>query len=118
MSKSNKDIWLDMNDSVVSTAIQITSDDIDLSTITITDPNTTSVDSTFIVDDTLWTGTTDYTFSVNTYRNINPDQVEDMCNEYPALEKVWRNFKSVYDMVLQDYKGKQKERGLDDDIPF
>jgi hypothetical protein len=50
--------------------------------------------------------------------NINPDQVEQMCKEYPALEKVWRNFKSVYDMCYQDYKGKLKERGLDDDIPF
>ena len=43
---------------------------------------------------------------------IDPDQVEEMCKEYPALSKVWRNFKSVYDMTLQDYKGKKDEGAL------
>jgi len=28
--------------------------------------------------------------------SINPSEVERMCKEYPALEKVWRNFKAVY----------------------
>ena len=49
---------------------------------------------------------------------INPDEIERMCKEYPALEKVWRNFKSVYDMVKQDYEGKKKAGEIDDDIPF
>jgi len=43
---------------------------------------------------------------------IDPDEVENMCKEYPALYKVWRNFKSVYDMTLQDYKGKKDEGAL------
>lgn len=46
------------------------------------------------------------------------DDIENMCKEYPALEKAFENFKTVYKMVEQDYKGKLKERGLDDDIPF
>ena len=50
--------------------------------------------------------------------NIDPDEVERMCKEYPALDKVWRNFKSVYDMVKQDYEGKKKAGEIDDDIPF
>ena len=50
--------------------------------------------------------------------SIDPDEVEKMCKEYPALEKVWRNFKSVYDMVKQDYEGKKKAGEIDDDIPF
>jgi len=50
--------------------------------------------------------------------NIDPDEVERMCKEYPALEKVWRNFKSVYDMVKQDFEGKKKAGEIDDDIPF
>jgi hypothetical protein len=51
--------------------------------------------------------------------NISPYEVEKMCEEYPALEKVWRNFKSVYDMVKQDYEGKKKAGEiLDDDLPF
>ena len=51
--------------------------------------------------------------------NIDPDEVERMCKEYPALEKVWRNFKSVYDMVKQDFEGKKKSGEIDDDdFPF
>jgi hypothetical protein len=51
--------------------------------------------------------------------SINPYEVEKMCKEYPALEKVWRNFKAVYDMVKQDYKGKKEAGEIDDDdIPF
>jgi hypothetical protein len=48
----------------------------------------------------------------------NEQEIEKMCKEYPGLEKVWRNFKSVYDMVKQDYEGKKKAGELDDDIPF
>ena len=51
--------------------------------------------------------------------SINPYEVEKMCKEYPALEKVWRNFKAVYDMVQQDYKGKKEAGEIDDDeLPF
>jgi hypothetical protein len=46
------------------------------------------------------------------------EQVKSMCEEYPALDKAWKNFKALYDMTLQDYKGKMKEQGLDDEIPF
>ena len=67
--------------------------------------------------------------STHTLDNINIDwgswddtihinKVEKMCNHYPGLEKVWRNFKSVYDMVKQDYEGKKKAGEIDDDIPF
>ena len=41
-------------------------------------------------------------------------KVEDMCNDYPALKKAYENFKSIYTMVHQDWKGKQE----DDDCPF
>ena len=60
---------------------------------------------------------TDWVFDTG-FNNINPSEVERMCKEYPALEKVWRNFKSVYDMVQQDYKGKKEAGEIDDDIPF
>jgi hypothetical protein len=49
---------------------------------------------------------------------IDSDEVDRMCKEYPALSKVWRNFKSVYDMVQQDYEGKKKAGEIDDEIPF
>jgi hypothetical protein len=37
-----------------------------------------------------------------------------MCKEYPGLEKVWNNFKAVYDMVKQDYEGKKQAGELDE----
>ena len=48
------------------------------------------------------------------------ERVKKMCEEYPALQKAYENFKSIYNMVDQDYKGKLKVRGDidDDDIPF
>ena len=57
---------------------------------------------------------TDYTYSSILDNMIDPDQVENMCKEYPALTKVWTNFKSVYDMTLQDYKGKKEVGDLND----
>ena len=50
--------------------------------------------------------------------SLSISEVESMCKEYPALEKTWRNFKSMYDMVKQDYQGKKDAGELDDDIPF
>tara|TARA_R110002153_G_scaffold144269_1_gene295428 strand:+ start:121 stop:468 length:348 start_codon:yes stop_codon:yes gene_type:complete len=37
------------------------------------------------------------------------DTVNAMCNEYPALAKAYENFKTVYKLVDQDYKGKQDD---------
>ena len=37
------------------------------------------------------------------------DEVQKMCNEYPALKKAYENFKTIYKMVEQDYKGKQQD---------
>lgn len=45
-------------------------------------------------------------------------RVEAMCKEYPALAKAYEQFKLIYKMTEQDYKGKLKEEGLDDEIPF
>lgn len=36
-------------------------------------------------------------------------KVEDMCREYPALEKAYETFKTVYKLVHQDWQGKQDE---------
>ena len=77
-----------------------------------------------IVDDTITIS--DGTFSIDTNnvdwlyndKRIDPSDVERMCKQYPSLEKVWRNFKSVYDLCKQDYEGKKKAGEIDDDIPF
>jgi hypothetical protein len=82
------------------------------------------------ITDVVYSGSHDGTFTIDTNSvdwlknydisdtRINPNEIEKMCKEYPALEKVWRNFKAVYDMVQQDYEGKKKAGELDDDIPF
>jgi len=36
-------------------------------------------------------------------------KVEDMCNDYPALAKAYENFKTIYAMVHQDWKGRQED---------
>lgn len=37
------------------------------------------------------------------------DKVEEMCREYPGLDKAFENFKTVYKMIEQDWLGKQKK---------
>ena len=73
-----------------------------------------------ITINSLDTHTIDWTAnSILSDTRISPDEIERMCEEYPALEKVWRNFKAVYDMCKQDYEGKKKAGEiLDDDLPF
>ena len=86
---------------------------------------TTSSDYTFSIDNI--TSTTTDNITINTSDSalssildhyIDPEEVENMCKEYPALTKVWRNFKSVYDMTLQDYKGKKEIGEINDPYPF
>jgi hypothetical protein len=36
-------------------------------------------------------------------------EVEEMCEEYPGLKKVYEKFRHVYDLVKQDWIGKQNE---------
>jgi len=105
------DIIINLDDTYGTTTTCMASDSV--SDITF---DTSNYDGTFTID----TNTMD---SVNIdwiYNNMNidPSEVEKMCKEYPALDKVWRNFKSVYDMVKQDYEGKKKAGEIDDDIPF
>lgn len=82
-----------------------------VSTITLDTTDTIRLDTT----DTIYS---DYTINTGMFETISVEQVKSMCEEYPALDKAWKNFKALYDMTLQDYKGKMKEQGLDDEIPF
>ena len=36
-------------------------------------------------------------------------KVEDMCNDYPALKLAHENFKTMYSLVHQDWKGRQEK---------
>ena len=57
--------------------------------------------------------TSDLTFTTTgldeSLNYINKEQVETMCEEYPALSIAYDNFRNIYDMVIQDWKGKQND---------
>ena len=103
-----------------------------------TDTITIDLNDTYGTTTTYWSGTTltdNITITGNTHdtyiiddgtidlsniswpldNSIDPDEIERMCKEYPALEKTWRNFKATYDLVKQDWKGKQDG---EDELPF
>ena len=93
----------------------------DDTTITISGPLSTSnyifdsnTSPTYTVDDTVTIGniSSEYNITWPLDNSIDVDKIESMCKEYPALEKTWRNFKATYDLVLQDWKGKQDEDNL------
>jgi uncharacterized protein YqfB (UPF0267 family) len=110
-SKKNDDTFtISLDDSYSSTTYNTLTGD----TITITGGNYTDSNYTIIGNAADTITFDELNISWPEFNNINPDEVEKMCNEYPALEKVWRNFKSVYDMCKQDYQGKKEAGELDD----
>jgi len=124
---ANKDddvILVDLNKTYGTTTTYWAGDSV--SDIVISDANdgsfTVSLDD--LIVDTIDTSTMDGITLNNNYSHlyesttINTIEIDRMCKEYPGLEKAWRNFKSVYDMVKQDYQGKKDAGEIDDDIPF
>jgi len=129
MTQSKKDdsLTIDINDLNLDDILDTTTGDI-----------TINLDDTYGTTTTYWAGdsmvdtisVSDGTFTLDTNSvdwissisindtRISPEEIEKMCEHYPGLEKVWRNFKSVYDMCKQDYEGKKKAGEIDDDIPF
>ena len=83
----------------ITTISGISTNTVDLSdyTTSLDDQITFDYDNIKIVP-TLWTEALPDVYTVN-----------DMCKEYPALAKVYENFKTVYKLVEQDYKGKKKD---------
>ena len=59
-----------------------------------------------------------YSYDFVDFKDTMPDltRIKNMCNHYPALKKAYENFKTIYKMVEQDYKGNYEEK--DDDITF
>ena len=49
------------------------------------------------------------TFTTKNINYIDTDLLEDMCKKYPALDKAWQHFLSVYNLVNEDYKRKNEE---------
>lgn len=115
----------DDNDIVILTGSSdpytISYDDNMVSTTTISTSDLTITDSdyTFTLDDTInidsiISGTTVNTGFGTEWIDHLPAMsvVKDMCQHYPALEKALENFKTVYKMVEQDYKGNHQDNDL------
>lgn len=87
-------------------------DTIDISSIT---TFTGSTIDTITLEDPHWADniTWEQTEFVDKMPSI--DKVHNMCGYYPALEKAYENFKTIYKMVEQDYKGNHQEN---DETPF
>tara|TARA_B100000035_G_scaffold147003_1_gene125278 strand:+ start:216 stop:551 length:336 start_codon:yes stop_codon:yes gene_type:complete len=103
-------VTITLSDNDESGMYVINTDSMDSSTISV---DTTAFDDLISVDDQVYTLTgldpvefEDHMPSVS--------KVEDMCNEYSALQKAYENFKSIYHMVHQDYIGNRK----DNEAPF
>jgi len=82
----------------------------------------TSTLTTVTVDDVNATGfgwsDSDGNITINTLEPVEFEdnmpsvaKVEDMCNDYPALDTAYKNFKLIYKLVHQDWKGRQKDNG-------
>lgn len=96
----------------------------------ITDSNTISIDmsdytvstiagsiSTTTISDPTWDTLTGITFDRVMFEDDMPDPqtLKRMSEEYPALEKAYENFKTIYKLVEQDWKGKNND---DKELPF
>ena len=101
-----EDITFDVSDINLSSADTITLD----TTSTISDGNLT-----ITLDDTHWADS--ITWNQVEFEDHMPSvaKVEDMCKDYPALDKAYENFKTIYAMVHQDWQGRQDEL---DETPF
>ena len=91
--------------------------DITISSIDTSSTNTITIDttSTIALDDPHWAD--NITWEQTEFVDIMPslDKVHNMCGHYPALQKAYENFQTIYKMVEQDYKGNHQE---DDETPF
>jgi len=90
----------DMDSSWVSVG-DITTSTIDIDSIISSNDNITFDWDNINITPTLWQDTLP-----------DVDTVDDMCNKYPALAKAYENFKTVYKLVEQDYKGKKEDEDL------
>ena len=89
----NSSVINTMNSSVITSSSTVNISDV----ISLDDQITFDYDNIKIVP-TLWTETLP-----------DVDTVNAMCEQYPALAKAYENFKTVYKLVEQDYKGKEED---------
>ena len=104
-----------MNWNLEDTITIDTSVDEDL-TFDVSDITISSVDTgTISLDDIHWADNITWEQTEFVDKMPSLDKVHNMCGYYPALEKAYENFKTIYKMVEQDYKGNHQEN---DETPF
>ena len=92
-TESDTTLGYDLSDYMVDT--------IDISSIT------SSTIDTITLDDTHWSDGIRWEQIEFEDKMPSVAKVEDMCKDYPALDKAYENFKTIYAMVHQDWKGNQ-----------
>lgn len=112
-----------MSDKDDNAPITVNVGDIDMSMSTGWDPSWDSlvVDTTIDIDTLNITDTTtvtidsfdDYNFTLNPKEFVDympgPEKIKSMCEEYPALKEAWENFRTMYEMVHQDWIDNNKD---------
>lgn len=106
------------SDGDVKCDVKYTTSPIDVSSLSsLVDTDDSNI--TLNLDSSTWeSGDVQYTITNNVdFVDSMPSlwKIKDMCKHYPALEKAFENFKTVYAMVQQDYKGNHED---DEEIPF
>jgi len=114
MTQSKDDtITIDLSDYTMdSNSSFITSSSIDSSyTITSSSIDTINISDILSSDDNISFDWDNISITPTLWKEALPDvdTVNAMCNEYPALAKAYENFKTVYKLVEQDYKGKKED---------
>jgi len=96
-----------------------TVDTVDIGDITLTQPTYSMADSAYTLSSSIddLVSIDGITFDGVMFEDHMPDpgRIKNMCEKYPALSKAYENFKTIYKMVEQDYKGNYEE---DDELPF
>lgn len=89
----------------------------DVSDITVSSIDISSIANTgtITLDDTHWADNITWEQTEFVDKMPSLEKVHNMCGYYPALEKAYENFKTIYQMVEQDYKGNHQEN---DETPF
>ena len=106
------------SDGITISLSDITVDTVDIDNITINSGSIyNSAYNSAITLDTHWAELDDthladsITWEQVEFEDTMPmvSKVEDMCNDYPALDKAYKNFKTIYKLVEQDWIGRQKK---------
>ena len=113
MKRSNKvsdTITIDLSDYTMDSSGSVISSS-DFNSITTISGISTSTGSTYRLDDQISFDFDNIKIVPTLWKEALPDvdTVNAMCNEYPALAKAYENFKTVYKLVEQDYKGKKED---------